>query len=81
VTAVHDDRALGLLVEIDRSGPVGVRALLASTECCESELQGLLAEFGVARLVAEADVAGERGYETTDDGEAALAVLTGENIM
>jgi hypothetical protein len=77
VTAVHDDRALGLLVEVDRRGPVGVRALLASTECCESELHGLLAEFRAARLVAEADVAGERGYETTGDGEAAVAVLTG----
>lgn len=78
VTAVHDERALGLLVEIDRRGPVGVRTLLASTECCESDLHGLLAEFRAAGLVAETDVAGERGYETTADGETALAAITGD---
>lgn len=78
LTAVHDQRALGLLVEVDRRGPVGVRTLLGETEYCESDLHGALAEFRAAGLVAETDVAGERGYETTDDGRAAVAALTAD---
>jgi hypothetical protein len=76
VTAAHDDRALGLLLEIDERGPVGVRVLLDAYDLCESDLHGLLAEFRAAGLIAEADVAGQRGYETTDEGRRAVAVLT-----
>jgi hypothetical protein len=76
VTAARDERALGLLVDIHRRGPVGVRTLLETTECCESDIHGLLAEFVTAGLLEDTEVLGERGYETTEDGETALAVLT-----
>jgi len=60
------DRAVGLLVEIRRRQPVGVRTLLGAYDLCESDLHGLLAEFTAAGLLRETTVAGERGYETTE---------------
>ncbi|MFB6169532.1 MAG: hypothetical protein ABEJ06_00140 [Haloarculaceae archaeon] len=66
LTAVPDQRALGLLVELDERGPLAVRTLLSAYDLCESDLHGLLAEFRAAGLVAEARVAGERGYEATE---------------
>jgi len=74
-TAVHDDRSLGLLIDLVDSGPLAVRTLLALDEYCESDLHGQLAEFRAADLVTETTVQGERGYEATDlarDGVARL---------
>ena len=67
VLACRDERALGLLVEFADRGALSVRTLLDSYELCESDLHGLLAEFRAAGLLAETTVAGERGYETTDE--------------
>jgi hypothetical protein len=64
-TVSASDRALGLLAEIRRRGPVSVRTLGSSYALCESDLHGILAEFRAAGLIAETRVAGERGYETT----------------
>jgi len=75
LTAVHDDRALGLLLELDERGPTDVRALLDRYELCESDLHGLLAEFRAAGLVVETEVPGGRGYETTAAASEALATL------
>lgn len=77
LTAVRDDRALGLLFEVRARGPVAVRTLLDGTDLCESDLHGLLAEFRAAGLVAEARVRGQRGYDTTETAETALARLRG----
>jgi hypothetical protein len=76
VTAAHDERALGLLVEIDARGPVDVRTLTAAYDLCESDLHGLLGEFRAAGLLDEADIGGERGYDTTDTASEALRTLT-----
>jgi len=76
VTAAHDDRALGLLVELDRRGPLSVHELLDSYDLCESDLHGLLAEFRAAGLVVEADATGRRGYDATEVTGDALAALT-----
>lgn len=73
--AVHSDRALGLLVELDERGPVAVRDLMGSYDLCESDLHGLLAEFTAAGLVTEARVLGERGYELTDVAHEGLTAL------
>ena len=78
LTAVPDERALGLLVELDARGPFSVRHLLDATDLCESDLLGILTEFRAAGLLAETRVAGERGYETTADASAGLAILRGE---
>jgi len=77
VTATHDERALGLLLEIDARGPVDVRSLMGY-DLCESDLHGLLAEFRAAGLVVETDVAGARGYETTELASTGLDALVAE---
>lgn len=75
VTAVHDERALALLVELEHEGPMSVRTLLSAYDFCESDLHGLLAELTVAGLVEETTVVGERGYETTEMANDALELL------
>jgi hypothetical protein len=75
LTATPDDRALGLLVELADRGPLAARTLLDAYDLCESDLHGLLAEFRAAGLVAEARVAGERGYDATDRTRKAVAGL------
>lgn len=74
LSATRDDRALGLLLEIDARGPIGVRALL-EYDLCESDLHGLLAEFRAAGLLEEVDVDGERGYATTGTASEAIERL------
>jgi hypothetical protein len=76
-SAVHDDRSLGLLLEIDARSPVDVRTLTGAVDLCESDLHGLLSEFRAAGLVTETDAAGVRGYETTDLASAGLAAMRG----
>lgn len=75
VTAVHDDRTLGLVVTLVDRGPTDVRTLLAETTLCESDLHGLLGELRAAGLIAEARIDGLRGYEATDDATAAVRAL------
>jgi len=75
LTAVPNDRALGLLVEFVDRGPVGVRTLLDTYDLCESDLHGLLAELRAAGLIDETRVAGERGYEATETTVDAIAHL------
>jgi len=75
LTAAHDERALGLLVELDRRGPLSVHELLDSYDLCESDLHGLLGEFRAAGLVEEADVFGQRGYDATETATDALERL------
>jgi hypothetical protein len=75
LVAVPDDRALGLLLELDAEGPMAVRTLLSAYDLCESDLHGLLAELRAAGLLAEATVGGERGYETTATASDAIAKL------
>lgn len=72
---VEDDRLLGLVVAVDRRGPVGVRTLLDGYDLCESDLHGALAELQAAGLLAETRVGGERGYRTTEAAADALAAV------
>jgi len=73
LTAAHDDRALGLLVELDDRGPLSVQELLSAYDLCESDLHGLLGEFRAAGLLTEATVHGQRGYDTTETASDGLA--------
>ncbi|WP_267642890.1 DUF7346 family protein [Haloarchaeobius amylolyticus] len=75
VSATHDDRSLGLLVELADDGPVPVRDLLGRYDLCESDLLGLLTEFRAAGLVEEARLAGERGYDATDLAREGVDIL------
>jgi hypothetical protein len=74
-TAVHDERSLGLLIEIVDDGPLSIVELLGNYDLCESDLHGLLAEFRAAGLLVEAEVAGERGYDATETAREAVARL------
>lgn len=75
LTATPDERALGLLVDLHERGPHSVRYLLDATALCESDLLGLLTELRAGGLVEEAEVAGERGYATTEVADEGLARL------
>lgn len=75
LTTVHDEETLGLLLELETRGPLGVRTLLDRYELCESDLHGRLTVLSTAGLLAETDVGGERGYRVTDDCEHALEVI------
>lgn len=75
LTAVPNERALGLLVELHERGPLSVRYLLDATDLCESDLLGILTEFRAAGLVEEADAMGQRGYATTENADEGLRAL------
>jgi hypothetical protein len=75
---VHDDRTLGLLILLDSQGPLPVRELLEFDSLCESDFHGTIAELRAAGLLEEREIAGERGYATTDAAETALFSLRGE---
>jgi hypothetical protein len=75
MTAVPNERALGLLIELAERGPLPVETLLDSYDLCESDLHGLLAEFRAAGLVEEAEAFGRRGYDATDLAREAVDAL------
>jgi hypothetical protein len=75
VTAVHDERTLGVLVSLVDDGPTAVVDLLSYSGLCESDFNGLFGELRAAGLVQECRVAGERGYEATETAEEAVAAL------
>ncbi|WP_135661502.1 DUF7346 family protein [Halorhabdus rudnickae] len=78
LTAVRTERSLGLLLELERDGPLSVRAMLDRYEYCESDLHGRLAEFRVAGLIKEQQVTGERGYGTTELAAEGLEYLSAD---
>ena len=75
VTAVHDERSLGLVMELADSGPVAVVELLGAYDLCESDFHGLLSELRAAGLVKEEKVAGQRGYDATETAREAVELL------
>ena len=75
LTGVHDERTLGLLVELADRGPLSVRHLIAETDYCESDLHGALASLTVSGLIEEAAVGDERGYALSNDCETVLTTL------
>ena len=77
VSAVRDDRSLGLLAVVVDEGPVAAVDLLDAADMCESDLHGTLTEFRAAGLVDEAVVAGQRGYEATPAAVDAMGLLRG----
>ncbi len=77
LTAVHDERTLGLLVELSERGPLGIRTILDAYDLCESDLHGRLSVLVASDLLTEVEieVTGERGYQITEQCEQALDVL------
>ena len=74
LSAVHDDRGLGLVVVLARE-PRSARVLLEATDLCESDLLGLLSELRAAGLVEEVTVDGDRGYAATGEARRAVEAL------
>lgn len=72
VIGVSHETALGLLVVLDRRGPIAAVDLVEFTELCESDLNGLLAELRAAGLV-ESVSDPVLGYETTRVAQAKLS--------
>lgn len=77
IRSVHDDRTIGLLVELVDAGSLSVNRLMDDYDMCESDLHGRLVEFRVAGLIEEVEIAGRRGYEATDDADRAIRLLRG----
>jgi len=75
LTAVPNQRILGLVVTLVDREAMGVRELLDATILCESDLHGAIAELVAAGLLAETTVAGERGYEATTLAQDAVEIL------
>ena len=75
ITAVHSELVLGLLLELDRHGPLSARELLSRYDLCESDLHGKITGLRVSGLVREAEVNGERGYAVTKLASDALEAL------
>lgn len=75
LTAVHTEQSLGLVMELVDRGPVPVVDLLGAYDLCESDFHGLLSELRAAGLVAEARVAGERGYDATEVAREAVELI------
>ncbi|WP_436343260.1 DUF7346 family protein [Natronorubrum sp. FCH18a] len=75
LTSVHDEATLGLLVELEERGPLGVRTVLDAYDFCESDLHGRLTVLTAAGLLEETEVAGERGYRITEPCVRALETI------
>lgn len=65
LTAVHDERSLGVVMELVDRGPLPAVELFGAYDLCESDFHGLLSELRAAGFVSEDSVAGERGYDAT----------------
>lgn len=75
LSATRDERALGLLLEIDDRGPVRVAALL-EYDLCESDVHGLLGEFRAAGLLESVEEGGgERTVRTTETASEGLDLI------
>lgn len=72
ITAVPNDRALGLLVVLEDQGGLDARTLLDRTACCESDLFATLRALATAELIKRA---GDESWELTERGAAALETL------
>lgn len=85
LTAVRDERTLGLLVTVvdrwtggEEPAPTPVRWLLDATALCESDLHGALAELEAAELITRTESeapGGGRAYRPTETAVEAVERL------
>lgn len=75
VTAVRDERTLGLLVALESADGLSARRLLEAEDYCETDLHGLMNELQSAGLVERATVDGEDGYRLTEPAGAVVRAL------
>lgn len=75
VSAVRDDRTLGLLVALEAADGLAARTLLGAEDYCESDLHGLVGELRAAGLIEPVTVDGEEGYRLTAGAAAVVRAL------
>ncbi|WP_312909660.1 DUF7346 family protein [Natronosalvus caseinilyticus] len=75
--SIHDERTLGLVLEIAGRGPLGVREILEYSDFCESDLHGRLTVLTAGGVLEETEVGGERGYAISESASRGLELLTG----
>ncbi|UTF53709.1 DUF7346 family protein [Natronosalvus rutilus] len=75
--SIHDERTLGLVLEIAERGPLGVREILGYSDFCESDLHGRLTVLTAGGVLEETEVGGERGYAISESARRGLDVLVG----
>jgi hypothetical protein len=77
LSVVSNERVLGLLLVIDRRGPIAVSDIMDLSDLCESDVNGLLTEFRAAGLIEQEQipVVGVSGYETTELASEGLSAL------
>jgi hypothetical protein len=77
LSVVSNEHALGLLLVIDRRGPIAVSDIMDLSDLCESDVNGLLSEFRAAGLIEQEQlsVVGVPGYRTTELAREGLSIL------
>lgn len=77
LSAVPNERALGLLLIIDRQGPIAVSEIVELSDLCESDINGLLSAFRAAELIEREPIpiVDVPGCATTELASEGLAVL------
>lgn len=75
VRAVSSDHALGVLIILDRRGPMAAVDLMGRSDLCESDLNGLLTELRAAGLIETVSIGGVPGYKTTEQASEGLSTL------
>ncbi|ERG99288.1 MAG: hypothetical protein J07HQX50_00432 [Haloquadratum sp. J07HQX50] len=75
ITGIHTVETLGLLIELVEAESLNGIAMRSLSTCCESELNGLMAELLAAGLAEETRECGERVYQPTAMAESAVEQL------
>lgn len=75
LSGVHSARGRGLVALLAHAGPVSVRVLVETVHCCESDLNGLLAELQAGGVIESSANGGNRSYRLTEESALELDEL------
>jgi hypothetical protein len=75
ITAVRNERTVGLLVALEAAGGLSARQLLEAEDYCESDLNGLVTELRSGGLIEPTTIEGEDGYQLTEPTAAIIRSL------
>jgi len=80
VTAIRDERTLGLLVALESAEELSARRLLEVEDYCETDLHGLMTELQSAGLVERTSEDGQEGYRLTEPAGAVVRALQSATV-
>ncbi|MFC6961800.1 DUF7346 family protein [Halocatena marina] len=75
IRVASSDHALGVLIILDRRGPMAAVDLMECSDLCESDLNGLLTELRAAELIETVSIGGVPGYKTTEQASEGISAL------